>query len=295
MNAVAFRNLGLAYHEKGDLQKANEAYLAALKANPVAGMAIVELGRLNREMKIPYEKQIALFEEYIDIVSGYDQALTQLIELYVLTGDYGDALKWLTTHHFKSWEGQYGIHQYWIQSNIKQGDIEFASGRYKKALEHYKLSVTYPDNLEVAEQQNTIHARKHFKIGRTLEALGEKEQAQKYFNQVVADKVSTDNAYQFYRGQALKALGKKKQAIAVYEQMLAALDKQEAQQEHIEQLEVTDVPVRMHKAKALLLFSRSLALEGLGRTDEAEKVRKAALELDPLVPLNAFKPPRFGS
>lgn len=294
MNAVAFRNLGLAYHEKGDLRKAKESYLAALKANPAAGMAIVELGRLNREMKIPYEKQIALFEEYIDIVSGYDQALTQLIELYVLTGDYGDALKWLTTHHFKSWEGQYGIHRYWIQSNIKQGDIEFASGRYKKALEHYKFSVTYPDNLEVAEQPNTIHARKHFKIAMALEALGEKEPAHKNFRQVVADKIEPGNAYQFYRGQALEALGEKKQAIAVYEQMLAALDKQEAQQEHIEQLEVTDEAVRMHKAKALQLFSRSLALEGLGRTDEAEKVRKAALELDPLAPLNAFKPPRFG-
>ena len=291
---MAFRNLGLAYHEKGDLQKAKEAYLAALKANPAAGMAIVELGRLNREMKIPYEKQIALFEKYINIVSAYDQALTQLIELYVLTGDYGEALKWLTTHHFKSWEGQYGIHQYWIQSNIKQGDIEFASGRYKKALEHYKLSVTYPDNLEVAEQPNTIHARKHFKIAMALEALGEKEPAYKYFRQVVTDKIEPGNAYQFYRGQALEALGEKKQAIAVYEQMLAALDKQEAQQEHIEQLEVTDDAVRMHKVKALQLFSRSLALEGLGRTDEAEKALKAALKLDPLVPLNAFKPPRAG-
>lgn len=254
----------------------------------------MELGRLNREMKIPYEKQIALFEKYINIVSGYDQALTQLIELYVLTGDYGDALKWLTTHHFKSWEGQYGIHLYWIQSNIKQGDIEFASRRYKKALEHYKLSVTYPDNLEVAEQPNTIHAGKHLKIAMALEALGEKEQAQKYFRQVVADKVSADNAYQFYRGQALEALGKKKQALAVYEQMLAALDKQETQQENIEQHGVTDEGDLMRKAKALHLFCRSLALEGLGRTDEAEKARKAALELDPLVPLNAFKPPSAG-
>ena len=227
-------------------------------------------------------------------MSGYDQALTQLIELYVLTGDYRDALKWLTTHHFKSWEGQYGIHQYWIQSNIKQGDIEFERGDYKKALEHYKLSVTYPDNLEVAEQPNTIHARKHFKIAMVLKALGEKEQAHKYFTQVVADKVEPGNAYQFYRGQALEALGEKKQAIAVYDQMLAALDKQEAQQEHIEQLEISDIAVRMHRLKALKLFSRSLALEGLGKTSEAEKMRKAALELDPLVPLNAFKPPRSG-
>ena len=294
VNAVAFRNLGLAYHEKGDLQKAKEAYMAALKANPEAGMAIVELGRLNREMKIPYEKQIAFFEKNNDIVSVYNQALTQLIELYVLTGDYKDALKWLTTNHFKSWEGQYGIHQYWIQSNIKQGDVEFERGDYKKALEHYKLSVTYPDNLEVAEQPNTIHARKHFKIAIALESLGENEQANKYLRQVVADKIEPGNAYQFYRGQALEALGEKKQAIAVYEQMLVALDKQEAQQEHTEQPGVSDMAVIMHRVKALKLFSRSLAQEGLGKTAEAEKIRKAALELDPLVPLNAFKPPRSG-
>jgi len=294
LNAVAYRNLGLIYHEEGKLQKAKEAYMAALKANPAAGLVIVELGRLNRELKIPYEKQIAFFENNINTVSRYNQALTQLIELYVLTHDYKNALKWLTTHHFKSWEGRYGIHQYWIQSNIKQGDIEFENVHYKKALGYYRLSVTYPDNLEVAEQPNTIHARKYFKIATALEAMGEKESAHKYYIQIAADKIEAGNAYQFYRGQALEALGKKKQAIAVYEQMLAALDKQEAQQKHIELQGMINEDIRTNRAKALQLFCRSLALKGLGKTVESEKVRKAALELDPLVPLNAFKSPGAG-
>ena len=161
-------------------------------------------------------------------------------------------------------------------------------------MENYKLSVSYPDNLEVAEQPNSIHARKHYKIATALEALGEKEAAHKYFKQVVADKVKAGNAYQYYRGKALEALGKKKQAKAVYEQMLAALDKQEAQQKHTGQTETTNKEAQMQKIKALQLFCRSLALKGLGKTVQSEKARKAALSLDPLVPLNAFKPTKSG-
>ena len=46
--------------------------------------------------------------------------------------------------------------------------------------------------------------------------------------------------------------------------------------------------------EALSLFRRSLALEGLGRAGEAEDTRRKALDLDPIVSLRAFSPPRAG-
>jgi len=285
LNVVAQRNLGQVYYEKGDLHKAKTAYQAAIKADPSAGKAIVELGLINWELKIPFHEQIALFEDHIDVVLENNQAVSQLILLYILTGKNYEALQLLNGTHFNSWEGKYGIHQLWVQGNIKQGDVEFEEGNYEEALRYYEQSLLYPDNLEVAEQPYTIHARKKYKIGITLEALGRKEQARKYYELVLADKAADGNAYQFYRAKALEALEEKQEAKNVYEKMLEAMDKE---------ILPTNQELESGSEQAILLYTRSLALEGLGKKKEAEASRMKAFNLDPLVELSAFRPPRAG-
>ncbi|KPL09987.1 MAG: hypothetical protein AMS26_22095 [Bacteroides sp. SM23_62] len=276
-NVVAQRNLGQLYYEGGDAQKARTAYQAAIEADPSAGRAIVELGMINRELKMPLHEQIALFEDNIEIVRQYNQAVSQLVLLYIMTGRNSDALELLNNTHFNSWEGKYGIHQLWIQGNIKQGDSEFEKGNYKEALNYYEQSLLYPENLEVAEQPNTVHARKKYKIGKALDALGRKDEARGYYELVIADRAEDGNAYQFYRAKAMEALKRKQEANEIYVGMLKALDG-----------EVTS------SSRAVSLFTRSLALEGLGKKKDAEAERHKALDLNPLVEIAAFRPPRAG-
>jgi tetratricopeptide (TPR) repeat protein len=276
-NVVAQRNLGQAYYEEGDLQKAKAAYQAAIQADPSAGKAITELGMINWELDLPLPEQIALFEDNIKVVRENNPAVSQLILLYILTGNNKEAVKLLNSTHFNSWEGKYGIHQIWVQGNIKQGDAEFEKGNYKEALLYYEQSLLYPDNLEVAEQPNTIHARKKYKIGKALEALGRKDEARAYYELVIADKVEDGNAYQYYRARAMEALKQKKEAKQIYEKMLLALDGE------------TDA-----SSSAVSLYTRSLALEGLGKKKEAETDRNRAFDLNPLVEISSFRPPRAG-
>jgi len=276
-NVVAQRNLGQVYYEQGDLPKAQKAYQAAIKADPSAGKAIVELGLINWELKLPFKEQIALFEDNIKVVKEYNQAVSQLVLLYILSDRNAEALKLLNNTHFNSWEGKYGIHQTWVQANIKQGDTELEQGHFKEALHYYEQSLLYPDNLEVAEQPNTIHARKKYKIGKALEALGRKDEAREYYEMVISDKVEDENAYQFYRGRAMEGLKQKQEAKKIYEKMLEALD--------------VDMDA---STEAVSLFTRSLALEGMGKKKEAGATRKQAIDLNPLVELSSFRPPRSG-
>jgi tetratricopeptide (TPR) repeat protein len=276
-NAVAYRNLGQVYYETGDRVKAQIAYQSAIKADPSAGKAIVELGLINWELELPLSEQIALFEDNIEVIREYNPAVSQLILLYIMTGRNLEALKLLNNTHFNSWEGKYGIHQLWIQGNLKQGDSEFEKGNFREALSYYIQSLLYPDNLEVAEQPNTIHARKNYKIGKTLEAMGRKEEAREYYEMVIADKVEAGNAYQYYRARAMEALKLNNEAKQIYGQMLEALE--------------GDMRA---SSGAVSLFIRSLALEGLGRRMEAEADRNKAFELNPLVEISAFRPPRAG-
>jgi tetratricopeptide (TPR) repeat protein len=276
-NVVAHRNLGQVYYEENDLHKAKTSYHAAIQADTSAGKAITELGLINWELELPLPEQIAMFEENIEVVREYNPAVSQLILLYILTDNNNEAVKLLNNTHFNSWEGKYGIHQLWIQGNIKQGDTEFEEGHYKEALSYYEQSLLYPDNLEVAEQPGTIHARKKYKIGQALEALDRKDEALEYYELVIADKVEDGNVYQFYRARAMEALKQKQEAKKIYEKMLEALDGE------------PDA-----SSNAISLFTRSLALEGLGKKKEAKTYRSRATELNPLVELSAFRPPRSG-
>jgi len=291
-NAIAHRNLGYAFHEKDDHQKARRAYEGAVKADPTAALAIYELEEVYVDLGLSNEEIIAFLEKHIETVSQRDQALKRLVSSYVQVGRYNDALKWLYDHHFKSWEGRYGIHQYWVESHIKQGDIEFEARNYEKALEHYRLSLEYPPNLEVAAQPRTIYARKRYKVAVALEALGRKKEAREMFKKVAADQPAPDNAYQYYVGKALEKLGKKAEARRIYEDFLAAVDRKEASNNRYLVEGMNFDPRR--NPQAILCFKRSLALEGLGRQQEAEVEREKAIELDPIVALRAFSPRRAG-
>ncbi len=291
-NAVAWRNLGQAYRFRDEPAKAVSAYNSALKADPGAGKVIVELADLYMNMKIPLKEQIAFLEKRIGIVSQYNQAITQLIRLYVSAGRYKDAISWLQKNHFNSWEGQYGIHQFWIESNLAQGDLEFNSKHYRKALDYYHAALTYPENLEVAEQPNTVHARKNFKIGMTLRALGEKEAADSCFRLVTAANVPAGNANQFYRARSFEELGEKEKAADIFRKLLNASAKGKIQAGDEE--DATGLNDRMRIAEAARMYTHSLALEGLGKDEEAAILRKEATDLEPLAVLYAFRAVRSG-
>ncbi len=144
--------------------------------------------------------------------------------------------------------------------SLKKGNLE-------KALGYYQQSLLYPDHLEVAEQPDTIHARKNYLIGKTLVAMGEKRKARAYFEAVIADQVDPVNAYQYFRGRAMEATGKTKEALGVYGDA-AALGDTEPQG--------GQKPGDDRKEQSVWWYTRGLALEGLGN---ARRLNPASIVL----------------
>jgi tetratricopeptide (TPR) repeat protein len=293
-NVVAWRNLGYAYAGQDELVPARSAYEAALRADPEASLALNELNKVYEKLDLPPEKWARLLENYLEKASRSDPLLKSLISLYVRLGRYDDALRWLTSHRFHSWEGRFEVHVYWVESHLVKGDLAFETGDYEKALEHYRLSLTYPENLEVKEQPNTIHVRKRYKVGLALEALGKKEEAVEVFQTVVNEKPGPNSAYQYFRGKALEKLGRGQEAREVYQKMLALLETESEAAGESGHSEEARARRGADRRRALMQFKRSLALEGLGRHQEAGALRQSALELDPRVSLRAFSPPMAG-
>jgi len=292
-NAVAQRNLGYAWVRNKDLERARVAYEAALEADHDIPLAILELDMVYHDLGLSAEQRASFLEKYREQAFKSDPLLKRLISLYVQLERYDDALQALTSHRFHSWEGRYGVHLYWVQSQIKKGDAAFQAGDCEKALEHYRLALSYPSNLEVEEQPGTIHARKRYKIGLALEALGRSKEAGEEFEKVVKDRPGTDNAYQYFRGKALDRLGRKDAARKVFQQLLESLAKP-GDSGHV----ISSGPGRRlfsgRRARALIHFKRALALEGLENYEQAQEEHRKALELDPEVEMSAFCPPEAG-
>ncbi len=291
-NAVAWRNLGFALNLKKNYEKSAAAYAAAIKADPTSGQALYEYDAVNKKLNKNMDERLAMLEANMKAIADSDPALTQLISLYVQKGRYEDALKYLSTHHFHSWEGRYGIHQYWVESNIMKGDAAFAKGDFKNALAAYQAAMEYPENLEVAAQPRVINARKQYKIAEALEALGRKGEARKQLQAVVDSKPRPDDAQQYFRGLALDKLGKKAESHKVFEDFLAAVNKAPETNEHQIADGINFDPDR--RAEAIQSYKLSLAYEGLGDKQKAGSERAKALEMDPIVQLRAFSPPRAG-
>ena len=294
-NAVTQRNLGMVLNKLGKLEASKAAYEKAVESSKESALALQELNEVLKKLGWTQEKRIKYLEKHKDLASQRDALLTQMISLYVQTGRYDEALKWLSEHHFHSWEGRYGIHQYWVESHIRKGEEEMKAGKYEKALEHFRLSKTYPFNLEVAPQPKTVFARSLYNIGLALEKLGKNQEAQEMFAGVVAerDTMKTDSAYRFYLGKAYERLGRESEARAVYQALLDEVKRQEKEGDvHLSGTELYYDPSR--NAEALNEYKTYLALEGLGRTAEAKEYRAKAVKLDPIIELRAFSPPRAG-
>lgn len=283
--------LGYARAGAGDLRGARVAYEGAIAADPRRAVPFTELDEVLDRLETPRKERLALLEAHRGTVVSTDPSIKCLISLFVQLGRYDDALEALSGRRFHSWEGGYDVHRYWVEANLMKGDRELERGDPSVALELYRQSMTYPDNLEVKAQPGVRYTRENYKIGVALEALGRRREAREYYNLAVSDSLEQSSARQYFRGLAMAKLGRTEDAGEIFSRLLESSAERESESHgtFADGLPYSDrVPV------ALARYKRSLALEGLGRGAEARALHDEALALDPIVPLRAFGPPRAG-
>ncbi len=290
---IAWRNLGWLYRAAGELERARAAYEQALELDPrQARLCLLERDALYAELGLTVAERLAALERQRELALSHGMIARRLVALLVRAGRYPEALELLSGYHFHSWEGRYDVHQYWVESRLRQGARELEAGRVKQALEHFRLSLTYPENLEVAEYPGTVCSRQRYWLGRALEAAGRMEEARAEYQRAQAGESCPSDASWHFRARALERLGRSAEAQAVYHRMLESLEREGVPPEEYLVDGVDMDPGR--NLEAIACYRRSLALEGLGREEEALRWRQEALRLDPLAEQRAFSPPRAG-
>ncbi|MEI6277398.1 MAG: DUF5107 domain-containing protein [Prolixibacteraceae bacterium] len=211
---LAQRNLGFAYNQvEKNPSKAIAAYEQAIQTNPNDPGLFAEIDVLYEKNGNEPKNRLKLLEDNLKTVDKRDDATMRLTLLYNELGYYLKALKILQIRHFHVWEGGGEIHDIFVNSCLLEGISQFNKKQFQKALEHFQQALSYPDNLEVGKPYDGGRiAEVSYFIGKTYEALGQKTEAMKSYQESANWKSKGRTSdLDFYKALSLGKLGQHEQ------------------------------------------------------------------------------------
>ena len=219
---TVWRNLALArFNKQNRQQEALEYMERAFHLNENDERILMELDQLYKRLHRSHEERLALLEKHLELVWRRDDLILEMITLQNQLGRYEEAYQNLNDHIFHPWEGGEGkvSTQYQI-CRVEMAKDAIASGdtaELKRAVKLLSACLEYPHHLGEGKLYGAQENDFHYLLGVAFDALGEKAQAIKcweeatkgsqepaaamYYNDAKPDKI-------FYQGLALYKLGR---------------------------------------------------------------------------------------
>ena len=100
-----------------------------------------------------------------------------LADAYVAEGRYDDCIRLLSTERFSNWEGSSKPRDVLVSALMARGKARFDAGQTESALADFQAALEYPENLGVGARYVRTDAEVQYWLGKTLEALGRRDEA----------------------------------------------------------------------------------------------------------------------
>lgn len=216
--ALAYRNLSIAYYNKEhDTEKAVAAIEKAFSLEPDNSRYLLEQDQLYKKAERLAEDRLAVLEKHRQLLDGRDVLYLSYITLLNETGRYEAALHGLEIHIFHPWEGGEGkVAKQYKTALFALAEQAMQNGAYEKAVALCRRTLTYPDNLGEGKLPNVPDNEAHYRIGQCYAALGNTEEAKRYFRLATAGSSipspvryynDQPSNYIYWQGLAFAALG----------------------------------------------------------------------------------------
>jgi len=271
-NFSARRALGMAYAAQGKTDEAAGQLEKAIALMPD------HLGTLNDLSSIyaragRFDDQISLLKRALQRAPGDDDLVMALLNAYLIKGQYRDADEIVSTHIFAPRHRSTTLRDEYRNLRCGMGTLAFNKGDYAGALALFQSVLKPPPSLGVDTFQFQSTPRVYYYIGRTLEALGRKDEAAAAYKQSMSgvDLLSGDrdswNSENFFAVLSLQKMG--------------LTDKARALIPHFDGFARTEMdetnPVHRGQARYLL----ALIAKQAGRPEQAIKLMNDSLQALP--------------
>lgn len=233
-NARAWRDIGLALargegkgedepegapQDQARTREALESYEKAFELAPSDTRILLELDQIKQALKVEPAERMAFFSQHLETVKQRDALIGTLVDLLLMEGKAEEALSYLESNHFNSWEGGYSIHNAYMEAHVA---LARAAVEPKIALSHYQKACEYPMNLEVAPREPNWRGFLYVPMARLHRELGDEAKAAELLGIAAGEKSEYPTLGTYYRAQALKELGRDSEA----DEAIAALEKE---------------------------------------------------------------------
>jgi tetratricopeptide (TPR) repeat protein len=226
--ATLHRNLGIAFWNIGrNGAKARQAFKQAIAFSPDDIRIRYEYDQLRKKLYDNPEERLESLLKIKDRITERDDFSVELAALYISCKQAQNAIKTLEGRNFHPWEGGEGkVLKQYTDACLALGQEALQAGDAEKALGFFNKSLNTPDNL--GEKYHPLQAVAHINYwkGMASKALGNKEEANKYFTASIREEgdfidmsVSAFSELTFYKALSLQELGRKKEARQLLQQL----------------------------------------------------------------------------
>ncbi len=197
---AAYYNMGNAYGELGEYQKAINAYKKAIEIKPDYDGAYNNMGVAYNELK-EYQKAINACQKAIEIKPGMHEAYNNMGNAYGELGEYQKAIN----AYKKAIEIKHDKHEAYYNMGIAYGKL----GEYQKAINAYQKAIEIKPDYDGAYNN----------MGVAYGELGEYQKAINAYKKAIEIKPDMHEAYN-NMGNAYNELGEYQKAINAYKKAI---------------------------------------------------------------------------
>ncbi len=295
-NAVAWRNLGIAYWNiQHDAKRARAAYERAFRARSDDARLLFERDQLWKRLGVSPVKRLRELRRHGGLVRQRDDLSIELCALLNQTGNARAALEVVSGRKFQPWEGGEGqaLGQH-VRTHLALGRAALALGRAAEAARHFAEALTPPANLGEARHILANQSDIHHWLGRALDAAGDTAGARAAWTQAAEFKgdfqgmsVRAYSEMTYYSALSLERLGREREAKRLLRELLKyarQLGRTKAKIEYF----ATSLPTMLlfdddlqQRQETTALFLEAQARLGLGETAAARRLLREVLRRDP--------------
>ena len=220
-NAVAWRNLGIAYFNiLARPEAAQAAYARARAANPSDGRLLYESDQLKKRLGLDPRKRLRELQRHKELVDRRDDLSVELCSLLVQTGAPRRALRIMSRRRFQPWEGGEGLAlRQHVRCHLAIGRDELSRSCPAMAVTHFTAALTATPNLGEANHLLANQSDIHFWLGLGLDALGDAEGSRSHWERAAGFKgdfqsmsLISFSEMTYYSALSLEKLGDRKGA-----------------------------------------------------------------------------------
>ncbi|MEX0288313.1 MAG: DUF5107 domain-containing protein [Flavobacteriaceae bacterium] len=278
---MVWRNLAFAafYHAK-EPAAAIDYMTKAIELENSVPLWYSELSKYYDASESDFRENLKILRNNIEFVKEDVSAPKKFVELLNLNSEYDEAIDFLGTHHFRTWEGGRETYWHYVDAHVLKALQLMENKKYPKAIEHLESAFLYPENLEVGKPtHDEKNAMIHYLIGQAHDNMGAKKKAMSSYTKSAASRNGRgmfDLLY--FQAKAHKELGNTSKSREMFENLIAQARAQREGGTSIRLVAVEEASSGNNKASSNSYYLEALGNLGLGNKEDAQHLFQKALE-----------------